>query len=229
MNCDQAQLTFGGYALGLIDPAERAEVDRHLEDCRCCREELDGLIATLPLLDQLRTAGVEPMPAEPGLNRPDPVPVEPVGPSAGLLDRTLAAAARQHRRVRRMIAFAAAAVLIIFAGVSVVASGVLPGRAPAQAVTWTAADRGSGVRAEARLAPTSWGTEITLQLAGVPVGTDCSMVIVSRDGERQPAGTWRAVYYGSTDVTVPTSFSITEVESLVITDGNDDQLLRISP
>jgi len=74
----------GAYALGALEPRERAEVDAHLRECTACREELSGLAALPGLL-----ARVSP---DDATDLTDP------GPPADVGERALAALSARRRR-----------------------------------------------------------------------------------------------------------------------------------
>ena len=59
MMAHDASLWAGSAALGALDPEERAEFDRHLENCAACRSELAGFAETAA---RLGAAAAEPPP-----------------------------------------------------------------------------------------------------------------------------------------------------------------------
>ena len=54
-DCPQARIALGVYVLGVIDPAEQALVDEHLDGCDACQAEMAEL-ADLPALLALVSA-----------------------------------------------------------------------------------------------------------------------------------------------------------------------------
>lgn len=51
--CDQTRDTLSAYLDQRLGPPERGEVERHLETCQGCRQELESLQATVQLLHQV--------------------------------------------------------------------------------------------------------------------------------------------------------------------------------
>ena len=103
MTC--ANVAVGAYALGALDPAERADVERHLRECPSCAAEAAEFAALPPLL---------------ALVPPEDLDAEPIEPSPGLFERMAAVAAAEKRAAQRrstrgrlLIAAVAAAVLAI--------------------------------------------------------------------------------------------------------------------
>lgn len=228
MTCDETRLNLGAYLFGAIDPAESAEVEAHLRDCPSCRAELADLAELPPLLDRLTPADVDRL--EHGFASEDPAAhtVTELRPSPELLDRLLAAAARRHRwrRLLLSVAVAAAVLAAVLGGGTMIMTLTRPAP-PDQVVVLTGADPGSAVHGEARLTARSWGTSITVDIAGLPAGTECSLVAIAADGRRQSLGAWEVDYSGAADVTAATSFSLSELESLLINDRDHDPLLRL--
>jgi hypothetical protein len=207
MDCSEARLSLGVYVLGAIDPAERALVDSHLAGCRECRDELAGL-AGLPAL--LARVGTEEAMALAATDGPGAPPAGEAGEVAGedkapprellgtVLD--LAAARRRRRRWREAILGAAAALIIavgVFGGLRL-ASG--PAQSPqATAATdwgpalgqWETATGGvQGMAGTVMYRPMGWGTQLTVKVTGIPVGTMCELWILGSGNHRVLAGSW---------------------------------------
>lgn len=195
------------YALGTLDPAERADVAGHLADCLDCQAVLES-IAGLPGL--LARVG------------PDAVELEPAAADEAMFDRLVArarpgaptvegvdapgggdAAEVPHqppttrrrlragpRRWRRWVGAAAAAAVVGIGGSVWVAE-----RSHDQ-VTVVAASAGE-VHAKAWLSRADAGTKIRLELGGVGAEQRCSLVTVDRDGRATVASTWEAGYTGT--------------------------------
>lgn len=193
--CASIRTELGVYVLGAIEPGDRARVDRHLMACPWCREELAGL-AGLPGL--LRS-----MPAQwATLAWTDQVS-EPPGPP---LDGLISQVTRTRGRRRRLAAAAAAALL---AGVATVASlqafGPQPvtGTAPHWAVV-TGASPATKAWAAVRYAAQPWGTELEVQVAGIPAGTRCRLLVAGPGGQDVAAGGW-TIASGSRQAWYPAS------------------------
>ena len=177
----------GAYALGALEPRERAEVDAHLRECPACREELARL-ATLPgLLARLS-------------------PDEATDPDlpADVGERALAtlSARRQARRRRRRVwvtglAAAAAAVLVAL-GLVVATGGDDPGRVPLR-IQPVATDAGA-VAGTAWADGRDWGTAIGVDLRRLPERSAYELTAVGHDGHREVAATWAPTEDGSARV-----------------------------
>lgn len=228
MTCDQTRLSLGAYLFGAIDPAESAEVEEHVRACPACRAELADLAELPPLLDRLTPADVDGL--EYGFADAGAVTqtVTDLRPPPELLDRLLATASRRHRWRRLLLSVAVAAAILatVIGGGSMIMTLTRPA-APDQVVTLSGADPGSRVHGEARLTSRPWGTSITVDVAGLPAGTECSLIAITVDGRRQTVGAWRADYSGAADVTAATSYSLSEVQSLLINELDHEPLLRL--
>jgi len=207
MDCSEARLSLGVYVLGAIDPAERALVDSHLAGCRECRDELAGL-AGLPAL--LSRVGTEEAMALAATDGPGAPPAGEAGKEAGednappheLLGKVLdLTAARRRRRRWREAGLGAAAALIIAVGVF---GGLRLASSPAQspqataATDWgpalgqweTASGGAQGMAGTVLYRPMGWGTQLTVKVSGIPVGTMCQLWILGSGNRRVLAGSW---------------------------------------
>ncbi|GAA4609573.1 zf-HC2 domain-containing protein [Actinoallomurus liliacearum] len=202
--CADLRALLGVYVLGAIDPAERALVDEHLEQCRRCRDELVGLAGLPALLGRVTEEQI----------------AEVDAPPPELLESVLDRAAAEHRarshRNRRWLAVAAAVALVtggagvaagfgLGAGRPVAGPAATPTPGPptsnpsAAATTVQARDAATGVGARITMRAQDWGTAFTVRLTGAPAGTRCHLVAVDRDGRRDIAGGWEVEYEGSAE------------------------------
>ncbi|MFB6888279.1 anti-sigma factor family protein [Kitasatospora sp. NPDC056327] len=173
----------GAYALGVLDPVERAAFEAHLATgCPQCTELLSELAPVEALLGEYAAAAdlVNPVP------RPDPV----------LLDRLVAEvrASRRRGKVRRLVLVAAAAALTI-AGPVVTATVITADSPPAVTATaaahrFTATDPATGAHAVVGVDTAPWGSRVTLELSGVQGPLTCHLVAVSSTGAHQTVTTW---------------------------------------
>ncbi len=201
LGCREMELSLGAFAVGALEPLDRAEVDSHLERCPRCRSTTAELQDVTDLMG-LVSAGSAALAADgSALPRPTvPTPAPPARRRTRLLARTLAAAA-------------AVAVILIVTGVAV---STWLGSDPVQAVRVQATDPGTGVAAAVTLTPVEVGTELRLRLTGVPRRATCQLVVVAADGRRTVAATWLATYAGTARVTGTTDLSRSEVSRLVV-------------
>ncbi len=207
---DPMRLSLGAYVLGALDPAERAELEVHLGGCAGCRQELATLAGMPGLLGRIDAAEAE-QASEPAPER--------------LLERTLGELVRRRRRDsrRRTVAAAAAAVVLTASG----AGGALAltasqqRSAPVGSQTVRAADPSSGVRASVQLRARPWGTQLTVNISGVPAGTRCRLVALGTGGRQEMAGTWQVSYTGSADVDGATAIPRGELTAVQVLDQHD--------
>jgi hypothetical protein len=154
---------------------------RHLAQCPDCAREAERLAPLPALLDLV---------ADPALRHPDP-------PGEHLLERMLTQV-RRRRRIRR-VALAAAAAAVATAvpvGWEVVheQNETYPPAAVATgpAVVASAHDAATGVWAKVELRRAAWGSDLTFDIGGVPAGTRCRLLALTRGGDSQVAGSWTA-------------------------------------
>lgn len=203
--CPELRVALGGYVLGALEPAERASVESHLQDCASCRDEVAGLAGLPGLLGRVSEAEVVAAAAV---------------TDQRLLDRLLArAAVEARRRRRRGILAAAAAAVLLGTGGTAVGLDLAARHSPRAGPVLSVAD--GRVRAQAQLVRRDWGTSIGLSLSGVTPGEHCQLVAVGRHGGTDVAASWQAAYDGRAKVAGATAISLSELASLrvVTTDG----------
>ena len=179
----------GAYALGALEEPEAGVVTAHLAQCAECRAQLAELTALRDLLGEIPPeAFLEGPPQDADL----------------LLPRTLRrlneekAAGRRKRTFTISVAAAAVAVLAL-------GGGVLIGRGtenPAQPTTVAAATpppvpgtrQLSGTDGTAHLAatvvPAQGWVWVHVSVSGIPAGQKCQLIVVSKTGQTEVAGSW---------------------------------------
>jgi hypothetical protein len=181
-DCREIRQLLGVYVVGAIDPAERAIVDHHLQDCPACREELSGLAGLPALLGRVPREDVQRMDAGgPGVPQLDEPPAELLN---GLLRKV--ARTRQTRRWRSVLTLAAA-VAIAAGGTGAIVNAVHPG-------AFHDTDRGSNAQlaASVQYSSTPWGgMAMLVSVRGVPADTVCQFY-ARQDGRWVKVGAWRA-------------------------------------
>ena len=180
--CREIRHLLGVYVVGAIDPAERSTVDEHLGECQACRDELAGLAGLPAMLSRVPVADVERLSETPAA-----LP-EPAQPSDELLNSLLSKVAMKRRTRLWRGAVAVAAAAVIAAGGAVTAIE-LTGSGAARTEVATASAPG-GPSAVVDYTPTSWGTAMRVQVAGISPGTTCQFWVVGKDGKTAYAGTW---------------------------------------
>jgi anti-sigma factor RsiW len=207
--CEAARLSLGSYVLGALDPHDRVLVEQHLEICPACRDELSELAGLPGLLARVHVAQL--------------VEDEPAAPPE-LLDRLLDSATAERRTARRWRVLAAAAfVAVLTAGATAAAVQVAEGghHAAAPVTFVSATDPVTHVHAVISTQPKHWGTAVRVQLTGVPDEETCSLVVLSRTGQREVAASWRVDYRGDVDVEGATAWSASDIAAyeVVTLDG----------
>lgn len=172
----------GALALGLLTPEQARAAQWHLTGCAMCRREYEELTEMTGVLGEL--------PPEAFLD----------GPPDGdlVLQRTLRqiraeTGVRRRRRVLSRVV-AAAVVVAAFAG-----GGVAIGRASVPLVPPPGSSVGAvmltgsgpgGVTMRATLGPAANWVRLTASVAGIPAGERCRILVVSRNGSKEVAGSW---------------------------------------
>jgi len=181
-DCREIRQLLGVYVVGAIDPAERALVDSHLQDCPACREELSGLAGLPALLGRVPREDVQRMDnGDFGVPDWDEPPAEVLN---GLLRKV--ARTRHTRRWRSVLALAAA-VANAAGGTGAIVNATHPG-------TFHDTDRGSNAQlaASVQYSSTPWGgMAMLVSVRGVPADTLCQFY-ARQDGRWVKVGAWQA-------------------------------------
>ncbi|WP_037607691.1 anti-sigma factor family protein [Streptacidiphilus rugosus] len=253
--CEES-VQLGAYLLGALDPEERSALERHIAGCDRCKAELvdmaplPGLLRHTPFeeLDETAAAAESLTPArwlQPGVPE-GPDGREGPGGREGREGRTdtgepgestapgrAGLPPQRHRRPRRRMVSAG----LVLAGAAAVAGAWVyaggfhstPSAPPAAAaaMTWTGQDPTTHVTATAALTPEAWGTQMDLRLGNLPVGITCHLVVHSRDGRTETAGTWGSGYGTKADVPASTSISPSDISRLDIVGGDGNVLVHV--
>jgi putative zinc finger protein len=170
----------GAFLLGKLDGGERAAMQTHLNSCPICQAEVRELE---PVVAALADAA------------PDRIDEDP-RPPWDLEELTLAPIlgeihlARRRRRRFQWSALAAAAICVVVIGLAGVS--LLLETVPAHAEELSFSQEAPGVEGEeGHLIARAWGTEIRLVASGLRKGLTHRVTLVSEDGERVDAGTFR--------------------------------------
>ena len=216
--CDQTRIALGAYVIGSLDPNERAALDRHLETCPACRDELADLAVLPGLLGRVDVADV--------------VAGEPAAPPE-FLERLLHAASDERRSGRRWrVLSAVAAIAVVFAAAGAIGvqvandNGGRSGISP-NAQVFTVTDSLSHVTAKLTATPKGWGTAVRIQLTGVQQGLTCSLIVVGPGGAREQAAKWKVGYYGGVDVEGATDFAASDVSAYEVVTTAGQRLVSI--
>ena len=178
----------GAFALGALEEPEARVVAEHLVECAECRGQLTELKAMGELLGEI--------PPEAFLDGP-PEGADLVLPRA--LRRIDEEKAANRRRRALTITAAAAAVALVALG-----GGILIGRDSTGAPTVSAAGpataqvpgtkqltgSNSGAKLAATVVPADGWVWVHASITGIPAGQKCRLVVVSRSGQTEIAGSW---------------------------------------
>ncbi|MFF7748193.1 sigma factor-like helix-turn-helix DNA-binding protein [Streptomyces sp. NPDC007971] len=216
---DPARLSLGAYVLGKLAPDEALVVAAHLATCTGCRAERDALAEIVPLLGTVSEADVMPgraSPAEAGPERTVTTRRDGAGqlgryeatqaqPGGTALEEMHQQAGDEPLRAWRRPAAVLALVVVVAAVTWLVTSRLSsPGTTSRIGDRGTrifrASDQASGVRATVTTAPTPWGSEVRLDVSGIPSHTHCTLVAVGLEGSHETAASWLA---GNGTDTVP--------------------------
>jgi Putative zinc-finger len=206
--CEHAQ-DVAAYALGTLDPADRARLEAHLPGCAECREVLAS-VAGLPRM--LALVPPDTFRADGATQRGHPAE----RPWEAMYERLLAAAVTRRRSRRRLALTGAAAVLVLAAA----AGGAAVVEALSGPAVQVVAGGAGAVKATVQVRETSTGTALRLQLTGVPPQEHCSLVAVDRDGHREVASTWVATYSGTATIDSSTAIPRSRLSWLRIETAN---------
>jgi hypothetical protein len=212
VTCPTGGTDLGAYVLGALEHDERRRFEDHLRDCDDCRAEYAEFRDLPLLLARVNPAELSVAPA--------------VLPSPDLFDRVRAAVdtrPRPARRPRRRLLLAAAALVLAVATAAVWV--VLATRGPDDPTTHTAVAGSVSISVIATGEP--GGTDLDVTVAGLPSNTQCHLLVVDRDGGWYPAGQWSATYAGEGWFRGWTEVERNALDSVVLLDGNGDEVIRV--
>ncbi|MFI5611104.1 anti-sigma factor family protein [Amycolatopsis sp. NPDC051903] len=220
-----------GHVAGDLPPEEKQAIEAHLAGCADCRAEVESLREMQEFLGEV--------PPEALLDGP---------PDGGdlLLQRTLRQVRSEARssagRGRFLAATAAVVVAAAAMGVGVVVGKSGSSSGPAVAVppppapvpssassTVPGTKFISGTSGDARLTasivPAAGWVRVEAAVTGIPAGEKCRLIVVSKNGDRETAGSWlvspKAVHDGA-DLNGSALIDPAEVASIMVenTDGH---------
>jgi hypothetical protein len=197
MDCAQARISLGVYVLGVLDPEERAAVDAHLVGCGGCQaelvdiEDLPALLASLSTEDAFALDDGWPQERATPPGPTDTPTISEAGQRPGGLS-----AVRGRRKAFRATWLSVAAVVVISLGA--VGIGIYagqPGAGPYAGPAlgpWQSAQgsNAAGMRAIVRYRPMDWGTQVAVQVTGIPLDTPCAIEAYERNGTAAAGGSW---------------------------------------
>lgn len=213
---DRLRELTAAHVLGALDPADRAELEAHLEVCETCRQDVVDfapLPALLARLDLSEVAG-------------DP-------PEASDADRLVLAVRADVARIERSrrwwqrtaVAVAVAAAVALGAVLVVNDGGGDPDDpwpGVAMAVEVASAETTAHVVADER----DWGTYVHVTAEDLPARDLYAVWTVDRSGAWAPVGSWAPTPDGRAELGCSTALALGEIDRVVITSADrDDELL----
>ena len=197
-DCPDARQSLGVYVLGAIDPAERALVDAHLLTCRDCRDELAGLAGLPALLARVNPDEVSRICADDAVRSAvdEPAPPELLGTVLDLAE------ARRRRNRWRFLSAAAAVVVIaagLFGGLRSIGGSTQVVKVPLGSGTaaWETVEGSSsvtGASASVAYSKELWGHAFEVLVDHIPIGTTCELYVVHPDGTRTEVAAWTTAH-----------------------------------
>lgn len=209
MNC-AVTVEIGAYLLGALSPADRTRIQAHLHDCPICQRDVIDLSSLPGLLWRVTPSDI-----------PDPA-ADDVSAAAP--------AKRPFWRSNRRWLLAAASALVIAGGTvgGVLATGNSSESRPAATVI-SGTDPATGLQATARMHSETWGTEVDLQLGDLPRNAWCELVVHTRDGKQEVAGSWSApAVSGTAQLPTATSFKLADIASMAVLTNGGKQLINLT-
>jgi hypothetical protein len=200
------------YVLGALAPEDRQRFEQHLRTCDRCAASVRELAGLPGLLARVDAPAVMP---DAGPPPPDLLP-------------TVLKRVRRGRRIRTTVTAVSAAVAVT----ACVALGVVaawPEPAPPPSTEMTALGR-FPVRADARLAAFSWGTQVdmTCSYTGDHSDGEYVLVAISRSGQETQLATWKALPENTARLSIGTALRQSDLAALEVRLGNGLPLLRLT-
>lgn len=216
----------GAYVLGALSAADRAEYERHLDDCASCRAAVSELAPTAGLLSRLSPERAR------AIDASDPArAAEPLAPGPALRGRIVHTARRRRRRAIALWAGAAAAAALVIAVPSVLALTTTP--TDTAGVVYALDDvAGAPLEASVRLTPVDWGTRIDLVceytgevLDAPPGGWPYALAVTDDSGATTMLSTWRAGPGSTTELSAGTDVSASRIDAIEIRTVEGDRVV----
>jgi len=193
------------YVLNALEPAERAEYERHLSSCTQCQADVSQFAPLPGLLRQIEPAEAV-----------DELSVARA--TKGAVQRVQARWHDMETDVRRWRtrALVAAAASVVLAALTV---GSLVAATDSSSPTELAYE--STALGTVEIEEQDWGTRFELDLVGLPSRPEYRLWTVDDTGEWQPVVSWPSPPEGLAKVAGGTALIPDQIDRLVITDVND--------
>ncbi|MHB1502268.1 MAG: zf-HC2 domain-containing protein [Candidatus Dormibacteria bacterium] len=200
---DPCRENLGAHALGALDAAEAAAVEGHLRECPGCRHELSDLAAVGLLVARAGTRDKE---------------------SRGRERLGLGQAGRwrwwgwpKRRRLE-----AGALTLMLVGGVTV---ALLLPRGGGQTVAFEATSGWVHASGTVTYHSESWGTQMVIQMSGLPPSLRCQVWVESAAGGWQQAGAWTGAQGRQTVVETASGLPLRQIAGVALEAPDGRELL----
>lgn len=236
MTCRQAD-AIGVYVLGALDPDERVELERHIQDCAQCQEAIEQFAHLPGVLHSLTLEDIVAMrlddDPDPDVNwQPSSISSVrtslPKTPNAGPGESSI----RRRRRTpkRTLLAAAAAIVLLVTGGLigRQISNDPAPPSQAEGGVTWSATDGIGGIDTQVRLSSRSWGTDIQVHLNDLVPGERCMLVVHTRSGQSETTGWWTTTTIREADVPASSSFALADIARVDVVTADQTVLASLT-
>ncbi len=203
----------GAYALGALEPDDRRAFERHLGECPRCAHEVNEFAPIPGLLSKIERGELD----------------DTTDDGAAAIAAIAARVRREETELRvsrrrwRIAAITGAAATIVVVGAFAVAvrSDDSPSPPPVAAVITSTAAESSAVFTSAR----GWGTEISVELDGLPPRELYQLWAVDRGGTWSAAATWGPTPSRGANVVGATSLAADTLVRVVVTSQDRDDVL----
>jgi anti-sigma-K factor RskA len=197
----------GTYVLGVLEPAERRAVERHLDGCASCRDEVSKLSVLPSLLDRLD---------------PEEASTDFDEVRRGLSLVLQRSTNLERRRLQRQVTIwrvttVAASVVALLVGIV----AWQPWREPPDRVVVEIvplAQQASTVGGTVAAYAWEWGTTVEIRVEQLPPAPGYAVWAISEDGYRERAGTWGPTSDGAAYVRGASAIQRAQLARVEITD-----------
>jgi hypothetical protein len=193
MTMNEQHVDIDAYVAGELTPDQAAQVEQHIAGCEECRQETDTLREMQEFLGEVPPeALLEGYPEDADL----------------VLQRTLRRMRSESSADRRRSRFLTAAAAVVVAA-ALVTGGVFVGQStsggqqpiaggtqtptatqPAGVRFASSTDATTGARITVRVTPAAGWVRLNAAVSGIPAGEKCRLIVVSKDGTHESAGSW---------------------------------------
>ncbi|TDC99204.1 zf-HC2 domain-containing protein [Nonomuraea deserti] len=252
MTCEEIRLSMGAHALGALEPDEALEIDDHLATCEACGAELVEFEGVASFLGKVSERDVELVSSPPRQvldrllndrarrNRRGRVLMAVAASAAALVVggtvwTTVNTASHEDSAAAPAVAGSSRSDQEkgkpeLYSDSKPSASRAPVPKASERAVTgrqFPGENTAEGYRATVTAVPGDGGTELSVSVDGVPAGTTARLVVVARDGRRDPAGSWDVRYQDKAVFKSTTSLPMGDIARFELVDEKDKALVRI--